>query len=428
MRFIGDHMRLNRLITLGVLVCGLALRLSAQINTDTMGVDDLFSIAREKAFNKQREEARAILRIILQRSPSYKDVHVLIGRTYAWDGKYDSARIELNQVIHNDPTYADAYNALIDVELWSNQFAQALTYTQTALQYYPSNEDFLLKKARGLKNLGRDHEALNVLNKLQDIHPSAAGVESMREEISTKTMLQSIGMNYAVDAFSEQRPMQYTYLQYSRRTPYGSVFARVNYSSRFEEGGTQLEFDFYPRIADGKYAYVNYGFSNSSLFPNHRLGGEFFFSLPASFEGSLGFRYLYFGPGSSVAIYTGSLGYYLGNYWVSLRPYITPGDAGLSKSASLTIRYFFGDVEDYFTFRFGAGFTPDERSIQSSVGFGTTEVFTLDSQTFGIGIQTAVGIHYLFIASIDFSNQEKSYDPGNYLKMYSFSAGLKLRF
>jgi len=403
---------------------------TAQIDTAKLGVDELFMIAREKAFNKQHEEARSLLRVIMQRSPSYYDVRILLGRTYAWDGKYDSARIELKHVLIEEPSHKDALNALVDVELWSGQNAQALETIDHALSYYPSDEEFLLKEARTLKNLGLDNDALNVLNKLEDIHPSAQGITALRQDIHTTSMLNGIGVNYATDRFSDvYDPMHYAYVQYSRRTPYGSIFGRLNYSNRFQSKGTQIEFDFYPKISDGMYGYVNYGFSNSSLYPKHRLGAEFYASLPASFEGSLGFRYLFFGPGSNVTIYTGTLGFYYRSYWFSVRPYLTPGDAGTSKSITLTIRYYFGDVDDYLSVRAGTGFTPDERSVQSNAGFsGTTEVFHLRSHTAGIGFQKTVGICTLLTVTFDFTNQQLSFVPFDYTKMYSISVGLRWKF
>lgn len=428
MNIIRHPYRTHGVVFLLFALCTFFSPLCAQRDTTEVSVDELFTIAREKAYNKQRTESRTLLRIALLKSPKYYDIRILLGRTYAWDGKYDSARIELKQVLAAVPSHQDAYNALIDVELWSDQNTQALAAVNHALQYYPSDEEFLLKKARALKNLGRDREALNVLNTLEDIHPSAPGIEPMRQVIVTKTLFNSIGINYAVDAFPESAPMHYFSLQYNRRTQFGSFFTRLNDSYRFEETGAQLEFDFYPRITDGTYAYLNYGFSNGPLFPKHRFGGEFYSNLPASFEGSLGFRFLYFGPGSSVTIYTGTIGYYYGSFWFCFRPYFTPGDAATSKSASLTLRYFFGDIEEYVSFRMGAGFTPDERFLQASSGIDSKEVYYLDSQTFGIGLQMTAGLHYLLTASFDYTHQEKSYDPGSYLKMYSLSAGWKVKF
>jgi YaiO family outer membrane protein len=418
---------LSTIVLISVLMAVPAL---AQKDTTKLGIDDLFMVAREKAFNKQHEEARALLRIILLRSPSYYDARVLLGRTYAWDGKYDSARNELKNVLTEEPSYKDALSALVDVELWSDQYAKVLEILDNALHYYPTDEELLLKKARTLKNLGRDVDALNVLNKLEDIHPSAPGITSLRQEIDTKTMQNGIGINYATDQFSDiYDPMQYVYLQYSRRTPYGSVFGRMNYSNRFQSEGTQIEFDFYPVISEGKNGYLNYGYSKSSLFPKHRIGAEFYTNLPASFEASLGFRYLSFGSGNTVKIFTGTLGYYYRSYWFSVRPYLTPGDAGTSKSVSINIRYYFGDIDDYVTLKAGTGFTPDERQVQSSSGFSaSTEVFHLNSQTAGIGFQKMMGTYTLLVVSFDFTNQELSFSPYDYVKLYSFSAGIRLKF
>jgi YaiO family outer membrane protein len=130
-----------------------------------------------------------------------------------------------------------------------------------------------------------------------------------------------------------------------------------------------------------------------------------------------------------VTIYTGSLGLYFGSYWLSFRPYFIPNDAGLSKSASLTLRRYLGDAENFFSLKAGAGFSADERTIQSNTGFqGQTEVFYLQSQTVGIGIQQSIATYHLFVATFDVTNEELSFSPGNYVVMYSLSVGLRVRF
>jgi YaiO family outer membrane protein len=242
-------------------------------------------------------------------------------------------------------------------------------------------------------------------------------------------MLNEIGISYASDRFSgTYDPMHYGFLQLSRRTPFGSIFGRLNYSSRFGSTGTQFETDLYPRLADGVYAYLNYGYSLNLLFPKHRAGAEIYTKLPSSYEGSVGFRYLYFSPTSNVTIYTGSLGLYFGSYWVSFRPYFIPNDAGASKSASLTFRRYLSDAENYFSLRAGAGFSADERTLQSSSGFVGKEVFYLKSQTVGVGWQESVAANYLLLATFDITNQELSFSPGNYVVMYSLSIGMRARF
>lgn len=418
--------------TLTLILASLVLRHNALAQTDTLKLtsDELFSLAREKAFAGQREEARGLCRTILVCSPSYSDARILLGRVYAWDGQWEEARAEFHRVLQEKPAYKDALLALLDVEVWDEKYDRALNIVNEALSSHPSDEDFILKKVRALKGLGRDEEALLVLNKLEDINPSLAEIASLRKSITSTSMNNGIGINYASDRFSgTYDPMQYAYLQLSRRTAMGSLFGRVNYSSRFGIRGVQVEIDLYPRLADGVYAYLNYGFSNSDLFPKHRAGVEVYTKLPASYEGSVGLRHLYFGPSSSVSIYTGSLGLYVGSFWLSFRPYFIPNDAGLSKSASLTLRRYFGDAENFLSLRAGAGFSADERTIQSNTGFqGQTEVFYLQSQTVGIGIQQSIATYHLLVATFDVTNQELSFRPGNYVVMYSLSVGFRVRF
>jgi YaiO family outer membrane protein len=79
--------------------------------------------------------------------------------------------------------------------------------------------------------------------------------------------------------------MQYYTLNYSRQTKYGTIISKFNYNRRFNENGTQIEFDLYPKITNGLYAYLNIGFANTFLFP--RYGAELYKSLPHSLEASL---------------------------------------------------------------------------------------------------------------------------------------------
>jgi YaiO family outer membrane protein len=401
----------------------------AQVDTLKLSADDLFSLARQKAFDGQREEARRLCAAVLRQSPSYLDARVLLGRTYAWDQRWDEAGEELQKVLAVNPAHRDALSALLDVELWRERYSPALDIADEALRSYPSGEEFLLKKARALIGLGREGQALLVLNALEDLNPSLADIAALRRNIRSTAMKTGIGINYAADRFSDTYgPMNSAFLQLSRRTSYGSFFARLNYATRFGSRGVQVETDLYPRLADGVYAYLNYGYSPSDLFPRHRAGAELYTKLPSSYEGSAGLRHLYFGPASSVTIYTGSLGLYFGSYWISVRPYFIPNDAGLSNSGSITLRRYFGDAENFVSLKAGAGFSADERTIQSSTGFSGQEIFYLKSQTVGLGWQQSLSTYLLFVAMIDLTNQEISFRPGSYTMMYSLSLGLRATF
>ena len=87
------------------------------------------------------------------------------------------------------------------------------------------------------------------------------------------------------------------------------------------------------------------------------MGAELFHSFPKAFEGSVGMRTLFFGS-SDVTIYTGSVGKYISNYWISLRSYVTPGSDGTSvfrpaasEGATFLIRRITSDYDWAMEFR-----------------------------------------------------------------------------
>ncbi len=402
---------------------------SAQIDTLQPDFEQLYQAAREKAVAGDRAEARRICEFILRNNSTYFDARVLLGRTYAWEGNRVRARQEIKVVLKADPTYKDAIDALIDVELWDKKPVEALTVVNRGLSIYPTDLNLLMRKASVLKDLERDEEALSVLDRAEELYPSNRDLVSLRRRLKVRFIDNAIAVNYAVDVFSGvYDPMHYAFVQLQRRTSWGTVFGRYNFAERFHGRGGQPEIEFYPRIVDGLYGYLEYGYSTSELFPKQRWGVELFGRLPARFEGSLGARALYYIDRTRIAIYTGSMSLYYRNFWFSARPYFVPNNGGVSKSFTLTARRYFSSSEDYLSMRAGAGFTPDERSIQSSAGLQGTEVFYLQSQTAGIGWQQSFSSNYLFITTFDYTRQELSFSPGSFVSMYSLSVGIRMKF
>lgn len=394
------------------------------------GVDDIFQQAREKAFNGKRDEARTMLLYILEVSPDYHDVRILLGRTYAWDGRRDEARTVLRTVLTKSPQNEDAYKALTDVEMWDDQYDQALAVVDQGLKYYPNDKDLLYKRAQILYSLKRPDESLITLNQLLTLNPGHADAVALVAKIRQDRLKYTAGVNYSFDIFSRTYdPAHYASVQVARTNSWGSSIVRLNYSHRFSTNGIQPEVDLYPRIAKGIYAYLNYGYSKSSLFPDHRAGAELFASLPHSLEASAGMRYLYFGSGSHVSIYTGSVGWYYKNYWFSLRPYITPDpETGTSVSASVSVRRYFSDRDNYLGISGGAGFSPDDRRIQTTSGISQDVIYILKSQRIGAAWSKTLRHNIILLLSFDVIRQELSFDEGEYVVITSLNAGLRKRF
>lgn len=391
--------------------------------------DELFNLAREKAFNKERELAREMLQTILTRNPGYDDARVLLGRTYAWDGQRDNARTEFKTVLEKTK-YLDAYRALADVEMWDDKYTDALKTANAGLEHFPTDEELLYKKANALHKLEKDDEALSVLQQLLTLDPSDEQGLELLKDIRTSRKKYNFGLSYGVDFFNRSfDPAHYSSMQLGKITRWGSATARVNYAHRFDTDGVQGEIDLYPRIVDGIYAYVNYGYSSTDLFPQHRIGGELFSKLPYALEASAGFRYLYFDGTTDVIMYTGSVGWYFSDYWLSARTYITPDKrTGTSASGVFTLRKYLSNAESYLSLSAGFGFSPDIRRIQSSAGLATDEIYVLKAHRVGIGYQKLLKNDFMILASADLSRQELIFDTGNFINITSVNAGFRKKF
>ncbi|QIA08650.1 YaiO family outer membrane beta-barrel protein [Draconibacterium halophilum] len=393
--------------------------------TGTSGIlqAQTFDEARNYAFNGEREKARSICRQILSESFN-SDVALLMGRTYAWDGMYDSARVVLQDVLIQRPENMEAYDALSDVEFWADNNAKAIEYCNAALKLEPESPKFTLKKARILYSNEQYEEAVNVLENYLHENPGEPEFLLKLKDYRLDLMKNKIRLVYTYDHFNSdfnRDPWHFLALSYGRKTKLGSVIARLNYANRFDSNGLQLEMDAYPKISENNYAYVNYGFSSYSLFPGNRFGFELYHNFPKAWEGSLGMRYLDFSS-SGVDIYTATLGKYVGNYWISLRSYVTPDSDGTSVSGALSVRRYFADAENYLGLKLSYGVSPDDNRRP----IDTEKNLTLKTRSARVEYNRL--IKKLWIVSAGFNIGSEQLEPGNYSGYYSFDIGFSRLF
>lgn len=400
----------------------------AQVDTSSMSADDLFTVARGKAFNGEREEARRLCKLALDKNPNYLEIAVFMGRTYAWDGRRDDARKVFKEVLEKEPAHIEATLALADVELWDDKPLEALVYLDKGLAVNPNNYDLLFKKAKALVNAKRENEALLVLGRAVEIQPGSKECIDLKQSIKSPKLKHTISVNGAADYYSDPNfgRMYYSSVQFGTITKLGSLIARVNYAHRFGDDGIQPEVDFYPTLWKGAYGYFNYGFTTSNLFSRHRVGAEIYQKLPKGFELSYGFRYLYFDSITEVSIYTVSVGWYYKSYWFNARTYITPSEGTFSRSLNLTARKYFKDADNYIGMVAGAGFSPDARRIQTNAGLDSgNNIYFLKSQKVGLGFQKSVRYNILLTGDVYYSHQEQW--VGEYINVVGFTIGLKIR-
>jgi YaiO family outer membrane protein len=174
----------------------------------------------------------------------------------------------------------------------------------------------------------------------------------------------SVGVDYEYENFgSGQDDLDAWHMlsaELGRRFSGGSIIGRVNWAERFNQTGLQYEVDAYPRLGKGMYAYLNAGVSSDDIFPDRRFGAQLYRSVGNGFELSIGGRLLQFDD-TDVVIYTGSIGRYWGNYYLTFRPTFADSDTrnDMSSSGAVLFRRYYATGDDYIGFRGNFGRVPE---------------------------------------------------------------------
>lgn len=409
-----------------ILVFACVFQTYGQENTYNGNPDTSFETARQLAFNDQRKQAQDTLLSILTKYPDYHDIRSFLASTYSWDSEYKNARKEFAYVLQKDPQNKTTWIAAIKNEIWGEKPYNALEMTTEALKQFPDDAEILYLKATAQENTNNPLEAYSTIQSILDKNPEDQNAKDFKANLSTTLRNNTIGITAAVDLYSEVfDPMQYYTLSYGRQTKYGSIIAKFNFNRRFNENGTQVEVDMYPKIAKGLYAYLNVGIANTFLFPDLRYGAELYKSLPKSFEVSLGFRSLKYD--TTTNIYTGSIGWYTGNSYLSFRPYFTPGDTGTSTSGTFTYRKYRSDADNYLGFTLGMGFSPEINQFNFSGN--QSAIVDLKSQKLNMGYYfTSANKKNAWGAQFGVTHQEITFDQGNYFWIYNLALSWDIRF
>lgn len=405
-----------------ILVSCFTLLLST-ISLAQVNADSLFTEAKALAAAGEFERARELMLPALEAYPDYHDIRVFIGRTYAWENNEQEAIPYFQETLQRDSTNVDAWIALGDVRNWSGDYhttVEEMTKAESSLKNDSAGlNEVKVRKASALFELREYRDALTALE-------GTAGPKS--ERIRQNTLLRLV--NHSVDVYgsaeffsAEYDNMYYGTVQVGQSTKYGMAIARINTAHRFGENGFQGEIDLYPRITNDIYGYVNYGYSqNTTVFPNHRVGGELYTAIGKRFEVSLGMRYLYFNSASTVTMYTGSVGCYYKKYWFNIRPFITPQEDGVDVSTSLLARRYLKESRSWITLRGSFGFSPDARRIQ--VGQGE-QIQILQTYLVGAEWQQTLSQNWMFILGFNYTKQELAFSPGDFVNIYTPSLGIK---
>ncbi|NNJ89298.1 MAG: YaiO family outer membrane beta-barrel protein [Eudoraea sp.] len=396
----------------GFFLCSFPLLTHAQEISYTGDPDVSLQRAMTLAFEGNRVEARDTLTNILAAYPDYTDVRSLLAKTYSWDGNYEEARKQFNRITSEERQHKEVWIAAIRNEMFAENFYLALGLTNKALLYLSQEKDLVQLRSE-------------ILKKLEGITESPVKAAAKDKIVEDKKYKNTVALFSSTDVFDVvYDPMFYTGLEFIHETSLGKIIPRINYSNRFDIDGIQYEIDLYPKFSKSVYAYLNYGYSKSEKYPTHRFGGDLYANLPKGIEASLGARYLSFTE-SNVTIYTGSIGLYKGNYYLSLRPYVTPRNNNTTGlSGILMARKYLKDANNYIGFSGGMGFMPEFRQFLANSKLIAETVLFVESQQLMLEYQFSFkGNPSLYRANLGMTRQELVFAPGNYF--YAVSAGLR---
>ncbi len=343
-------------------ICLLPINASGlQAQDRSLSVDEQYELARNAAFEDGNyERARELAYNALERSPNYHGIRIFIASLYGWEGRYDKAREELKTVLEADPENRRTLLSIIDIESRAGNFSEALNWTSKANEYFPGDQEFLMKEAAVHYSAENYPEAENIYRIILSSDPSSTETRLALESVRLKQMKHTASLSYRYDRFGQIfDPWNFMEFSISRQTSLGSVIGRVQYANRFATNGVQFNIDAYPSIYRGLYAYISGGYSDSSIYPDTRLGLSLYKSLPWAMEVEGGIRYLKFSA-SETTIYTVSLSKYWGSYLFTARTYIIPYSGDRSQSLGLLARRYFGDADTYIGISGGSGSAPSE--------------------------------------------------------------------
>lgn len=341
--------------------------------------DSLFLVARQKSMDGNYQEAIELTQKILEAYPGYTDARILMARSYAWQKDYPAARETVQPVLGSDPKNYEANSALVDFYLWDDNLKSALNQVNEALSFFPDDVPLLTKKAR-IQTADSDFKAARqTLGTLEALDPELEDLEQLKKAAGADYQ-HIIRLEHYFDTFDDpyKRRWHMSSLGYGRRTTFGDFYAKVYWGDMVESGeslfsdqvSTQYALEFYPKIDERNYMFLNYAWSGDDYFPQNRFGIEYWHVFKYEIEASLGYRFMNFpqlgADDLNIHIYTGSLAKYLGKFWFSFRPYFIYDGTDTSSRYMLSARNYLKKDESYLELVLGTGISPDNPYFYTS--------------------------------------------------------------
>ncbi|SDG81836.1 outer membrane protein, YaiO family [Psychroflexus sediminis] len=372
--------------------------LGQEINVDSL-LYKTIDLLKEKEYEQVKSNARKALKI----APDYLDYNLVLGRAQQMTGEIDKARQNYELIINKNKDYKTAFYYLFDLEFQAGNYQRAKEISETAIQYYPDEEDFYYKKLSTYQPLGDLKAEYTYIKEIQPKFPNNSDLNRRLVNLELRYDFDIAGLNYSITAFDRENvgPWHLLGFQYIRQRKWGSLVPRINYANRLSAvddnvTGLQYELDSYFFTGINSYTYLGGSYSSDDVFPTWRFRFSHFMYFNKGWGADIGARYDE--TFDDRKFYTAALGVnkYIGSYWIYLRSFLMTEDENKFYPAfTLTTRHYLDTRFDYLALILSYGTNPDERStlgqFQRRISTDSYRVnlgyFRMLNQRYLIGIQ-----------------------------------------
>ena len=328
--------------------------------------DNRYQEASLLAKNKKYASSIELCSQLLSTNNRDFDTRFLLSRVLAWNESYHMSMYHIDTLINQYPNQLEPKKFKALILFWSGQLQELEHYSDSLKSYFTNDPKFI--QLRAISN--------EKVKDLKDAKQAYSEMLEMEKTISSRLpilqKLMNLNRNYVSvftthDHFATIDPWKLIGIDYSRKFEKMTWIGRFNHAKRFGISSYQFEIEGYPKITKSSYLYINYGISDGKpIFPTHRIGFQYYHSLPSSFEVGIGLRYLEFQE-KGVTIYAASINKYLSGLYLSLSPFYIIDDQKIIQSYHLFVKKTLTGSDHYVGLHLGVGQNPDQGSVDNNL-------------------------------------------------------------
>jgi YaiO family outer membrane protein len=408
-----------------LIVSGFANSQSIKLN-----VDSIFgcAIAQAKSgnYNNSIKESRKALAGDTTRA----DIVVYMANVYSWKDKNDSALTCIQQARARNYAGNDLYESWTNILFRQHKYTELLSACDEAEKKgYSQKEDLLQKRLIAYSNLSEYSKGI-----LTAEEPANAAiiknepVNTIYNSLLLKKSKEMVTLSYTNESFDSIASQHIASIGYYSKLGEHTLGISLNYANRFAKKDVQLESDFYLQMINEQYLHFNYAYAlNAYLFPQNRIGMEYYFPITKKTSASLGLRYMHYSAISNPNLYiiTGHLEKHFKKSSLSIRPYYVIKRDQQSLSFITNFKHFGKSDRNFWGIAYGFGNSPDDiYTTQQTGGFNQLKahIYKIEKSF----IVTRLSDLHLQLGYT--SEQYNPLRPDKYRNRYIVELGYKIHF